>query len=257
MHPIALEIGSLSIRYYGIMAAIGFLLASLVISWNRKYAAMNRDQANTVVLLAMLAGVTGARIFYVIQFYRQFENDFWRIFRIDLGGLVFYGGFFLAVAAILIYCKLQKLDMVRVLDIFTPALALGHAMGRIGCFLNGCCYGKPTEICLGVVYPAGSEPARRYGEAALHPVQLYESAINIVIFAAMMLLVRRGRRGMATGAYLAIYGVIRFADEFFRGDHQQYWRGLTPAQTIGLGMVPAGIAVMVYFYRRGKKSENA
>lgn len=256
MHPIAFEIGSVSVRYYGVMAAIGFLLASAVISWNRKYADMNRDQANAMVLLVMISGVVGARIFYVIQFYRQFESNFWSIFRIDRGGLVFYGGFFLAIAAAMVYCRMQKLDIARVFDIFTPALALGHAMGRIGCFLNGCCYGKPTEICLGMAYPPGSDPFRRYGAATLHPVQLYEAAINLVIFAAMMWIVRRGKRGMAIGAYLAIYGVIRFTDEFLRGDHQRYWNGLTAAQVIGLILVPIGVGVMIHMNRRGKE-ENA
>lgn len=252
MYPVIWEFGNFSLRSYGVMAAIGFLAATWVINWNRKFANLNGDQATGLVLWAMVAGVVGARIFYVIQFWQLFEHNLWNIFRIDRGGLVFYGGFFLAIGAIALFCRLNRLDLIRVLDLFTPALAIGHAAGRIGCFLNGCCYGKPTQCLLGVVYPAGSEPARRYGELALHPVQLYETGINILIFGLMLLLVRRTRRGVAMSAYLIIYGLIRFADEFFRGDHQQFWNGFTPAQVIGLGMVPVGILLLCYFQRQAR-----
>jgi prolipoprotein diacylglyceryltransferase len=90
----------------------------------------------------------------------------------------------------------------------------------------------------------------RYGIAPLHPVQLYEAAVNILIGILMMVLIRKCKPGMAASAYLGIYGIVRFADEFFRGDHRQFWNGLTPAQTIGLIMIPAGIALMIYFSRK-------
>ena len=97
----------------------------------------------------------------------------------------------------------------------------------------------------------------RYGDVPLHPVQLYEAAVNILIGLLMIVLIRKCKPGIATAAYLAIYGVIRFADEFFRGDHRQFWNGLTPAQTIGLVMVPAGIALMIWFARKARPADDA
>ena len=250
MHPIAVDFGGFAIRWYGVMAALGFICATGLIQLNRKYGKINSDQATTLMLLALFGGIIGARIFYVIQFAHQFRDNWLGVIRVDQGGLVFYGGFFLALAAIIVYCRMQKLNLIRVLDIATPSLAVGHAIGRVGCFLNGCCYGKPTDFFTGIAHPADSVPAMRYGVVPLHPVQLYEAGINILLGILMMYLIRKGKPGMATSAYLAIYGVIRFADEFFRGDHRQFWNGLTPAQTIGLLMVPAGIALMIYFARK-------
>lgn len=252
MHPIAFEFGNFAIRWYGVMAAVGFIVANFVIQWNRKKAKLSSDQSTTLIMLAMIFGVIGARIFYVIQFWNQFEGHFWRVFRVDQGGLVFYGGFFLALIAIFTYCKIYHLDVVRVMDVCAPALAIGHACGRIGCFLNGCCFGKPTEWLVGVVYPDGSAPFLRYGTMPLHPVQLYEAGLNILIFGVMLVLVKRGR-GVALSGYIAFYGLMRFADEFFRGDHQQFFNGLTPAQTIGLVMIPAGLCALLYFRRHAAK----
>ena len=256
MHPIALQFGDFALRWYGVMAAIGFLTATFVITRNRKYADMTSDQASGIVFLAMISGIVGARIFYVIQFFDSYRHDFWGMFRVDRGGLVFYGGFFLALITVLIACRVWKLAVPAVLDVCAPALAIGHAAGRIGCFLNGCCFGKPTECFTGVVHPEGSTPFLRYGAMPLHPVQLYEAAINIALFFLLFYLVRKTHRGVTTGVYLTVYGLIRFADEFFRGDHRQFWNGMTPAQTIGLLLVPAGIIILTLAIRHGKRSDK-
>jgi len=260
MHPIFFSIGPMTIRWYGVMAAIGFLLATVLITMNRKRANMSDNQASTLLFIAIIGGVVGARIFYVIQNWsKQFSGNFLEIFRIDHGGLVFYGGFFLAVGGIIVYCRKSKLDMVRVLDVFTPAMAIGHAMGRIGCFLNGCCYGNVTHSCLGVHYPEGSTAWLKFSGAPLHPVQLYEACGNIILAAVMFILLRRTKRGIPIASYLTLYGILRFSDEFFRGDHSfdQLWLGrFTPAQTIGLLLIPAGICTLIYFLRKNDKENN-
>ena len=260
MHPIFFTLGPLTIRWYGVMAAIGFLLATVLINMNRKRADMSENQASTLVFIAIIGGVLGARITYVIQNWStQFKDNFSEIFRIDHGGLVFYGGFFLAIAGIIIYCRKSKLDIARVLDVFTPAIAIGHAMGRIGCFLNGCCFGNVTHSCLGVHYPAGSAAWVKFSGAAVHPVQLYETCGNILLAAVMFILLRRTKRGVPLASYLILYGVLRFSDEFFRGDHghDQLWLGtFTPAQTVGLLLIPTGICTLIYFARKNGKEDN-
>ncbi len=257
MHPIFLEIGSLSIRWYGIMAALGFLSAVFLVSYNRKIAGMNRDQATTLVFIGVFAGIIGARIAYIIQFWDSYRNNLLEVFRIDRGGLVFYGGFFLAMLCIILYCRKNKFDMWRVLDVVAPALALGHMFGRIGCFLNGCCFGKPTQCFLGVLYPAGSPPDHMHHGLPLHPVQLYEASANLILFAIMFYLVRNTRRGIATASYLIAYGMLRFMDEFFRGDHTDAIAGyFTRAQAIGMFLIPAGLVLLIYFIRYDKKNNK-
>ena len=253
MIPILFHIGSFPVRSYGVMAAIGFLLGCWMVNWNRRIAGMTADQASTSLLTAMIAGIVGARIFYVVQFFHQYRDHLWRIIRIDQGGLVFYGGFLLAIASLWVFARRQKLDIVRILDAYTPAIALAHACGRIGCFLNGCCYGKPTELFWGVRYPAGSEAALRYPGEALHPVQLYEAGGQFLLCFLYFYLVRHTRRGVAMSCYLIFYGTFRFLNELLRGDNPRVFELFTPAQLIGLAIIPAGVLLLVHFLRHGNQ----
>lgn len=254
MFPIALQFGSFSIRWYGVMAALGLLAATLILNSNRKYIGMTKEQCSNAVMVALIAGILGARIFYVVQFFDLYRNNLFEIVRIDRGGLVYYGGFILAVLSLIFYSRIAKIDIIRLWDGFTPALAVAHAFGRIGCFLNGCCYGKPTSLFLGVVYPDGSEPARRYGDAALHPVQLYEAGENLLCAVLYFYLVRKAPRGVAGASYLIIYGILRFVNELARGDHKLIWNLFTPAQLIGIVLIAAGSIMMTFFLRRREKT---
>ncbi|MBO5792212.1 MAG: prolipoprotein diacylglyceryl transferase, partial [Lentisphaeria bacterium] len=119
MHPIALQIGALSIRWYGVMAALGLLAATLILNSNRKYVNMTKEQCSNAIMVALIAGVLGARIFYVVQFFDLYRDNLFEIIRIDRGGLVYYGGFILAVFALFVYSRMAKIDFVRMWDGFT------------------------------------------------------------------------------------------------------------------------------------------
>ena len=135
MDPICFQIGSFEIRWYGVLAALGFLVATYLVNLNRRYARMNSDQATSLVFFAVIAGIVGARIFFVVLNFEQYRQQLWKIVRIDEGGLVFYGGFFLALMTVILYCRWHKISMVATMDVLAPALAagdLGIAMGAIG-----------------------------------------------------------------------------------------------------------------------------
>ncbi len=251
MDPVLLEIGNFSLRWYGVMAAAGFLTALYLFQLNRAKAELSGDQVINIMMLAMISGIVGARIFYVVQNWSFYRHDPGAIIRIDQGGLVFYGGFILALILIVWYVrKVCKADVIRVLDVMSPALAAAHALGRLGCFFNGCCYGKPAEIFWAFAYAPGTEPYKRYGSLPLHPVQIYEAVLNIILAGILFYLVRKGKRGVAMASYLAAYGVLRFVDEFFRGDHMDFLQGFTPAQVIGFAMMPLGVILLVKFLRQ-------
>lgn len=252
MNPIAFHAGSLTIYWYGIMAAAGFLLATLVMRFTRNHADMSDDDVSNAMIIAMFSGLIGARIFYVVQFFDQYRNNLADIIRVDKGGLVFYGGFLLALAALIVYCKIKKKDAVSVLDACAPALAVGHACGRIGCFLHGCCFGKPAAF-LGVHYPAQSAACQTYGNAALYPVQLFEAGANLAVFWLFFQLARKAGRGIAMSSYLIYYGTLRFCMELMRGDNTRYWGLFTQAQLIGLILIPVGIILLIYF-KSGNKN---
>lgn len=261
------------IHWYGICVATGFLVSLFVMQYKRKYAGLTSDQVFDLGIIVVVCGIVGARLFYVVQFHSQFEGNWLKVFRIDQGGLVFYGGFILAILTIWFYCRWKKLSILRILDICAPAMALGHAFGRIGCFMQGCCFGAPCRI--GVVFPPGSAPAERYpdmgsvvqnlkvyGQAvassqSLYPVQLFESFGNLLLGLMLLFLFRKVKKtGQIAASYFIGYGILRFCLEFIRGDHTDYFLGLTNAQVIGLTiMVPAGLLFFFYFGKYGKNVE--
>jgi phosphatidylglycerol---prolipoprotein diacylglyceryl transferase len=265
MNPIAFKIFSFPIRWYGVMAALGVCSAYWLIRKNRKYADLSSDQVADLTFLMVVTGVIGARIFYVVQYFDQFRYTYfngvkvlrstpamlWEMLRVDHGGLVFYGGFIVTVIAMIIYCKKKKMDFWKISDILAPGLALGHVFGRIGCFLNGCCYGKPNSW--GITYSAKFFPGCKYPGHALHPVQLYEAATNLLLAVVLCFFLKKVKRGQVLAIYIFLYGIIRFCDEFFRGDHSPedlYFGTFTPAQFIGLFLIPIGIGLFIYFQKK-------
>ncbi|OQA86348.1 MAG: Prolipoprotein diacylglyceryl transferase [Lentisphaerae bacterium ADurb.Bin242] len=271
MHEIAFDLFGMPIHWYGIFVATGFLVSLVVLQYKRRYAGMTSDQIFDLGIIVVVCGILGSRLFYVIQFHRQFEGNWLKVFRIDQGGLVFYGGFILAFLTIWLYCRWKKLSIPRILDICAPAMALGHAFGRIGCFMQGCCFGAPCRH--GVVFPPGSAPAERfpdmgsvlpnlkiYGQAvassqALYPVQLFESFGNLLLGLFLLFLFKKVKKaGQIAAVYFIGYGILRFCLEFLRGDHTDRFLGMTNAQVIGLAvMLPAGLLFYFYF---GKYGEN-
>ncbi len=259
MHPIFLDLGFIKIHWYGVMAALAAMSAFYTLIWNRKYAGLNKDQAADIIFYCVLiGGVVGARIFYVLLNWSSFAPDPWpAVIRIDQGGLVFYGGFFLSVLLIILYCRRHKLSVIGVFDVMAPSLAIGHGISRIGCFLQGCCYGRPTDFFLGVKYPVYTpeippDYINIYPGLAVHPVQLYECLGNILLGLFFIYLLRRGvKRGVTVSCYFIGYGMLRFLDEFLRGDHpaSEYLYNLSPAQVIGVGIIPVGVILLIFFLR--------
>ena len=257
MHQIAFTLFSHPIHWYGVCIAVGFLLATGLMIQLRHYAGMSRDHVFDIAMLSIFSGIIGARVFFVIQFWNeQFAGrPFSAVFRVDKGGIVFYGGFIAAFASLCIYAFRKKLSIRLILDLAAPAIALGHAFGRLGCFLQGCCFGRcaPENFPGAVRFPAGSMPFHRYpGPDGLHslplyPVQLYECALNLLLSALLVILLRKNRKpGRIAAVYLIAYAAIRFTIEFFRGDHTDSFLHMTPSQNIALFvMLPLGI--LVYF----------
>ena len=288
MYPIAFTIGSFAVHWYGVFIGIGFLVSFCLMLKLKQYASLTTDQVYNISMIALFAGVVGARLFYVIQFWDQFSGrGILAILNVHEGGLVFYGGFILAFAAEWIYAKWpsvrrmlglkekqtadgaeprKNISLLALLDVLGPAMALAHAFGRVSCFMQGCCFGKPAPngFPLAVRFPAGSPAAYRYpslltgGSEPVYPVQLFESAGNILMCVILLLLLRKRKyAGTIGGVYLILYGVMRFLLEFMRGDHTDSILGLTPSQFIAVAIaIPGGIIVFLTARKLGKKKEN-
>ena len=236
MHPDFFHLGPLDIHTYGVFVALGFAAGLYVATRRARAAGLDPDLINNLSLWLILAGMGGAKLFHIIFFWDDFRAGWqavgWRSLR---EGFVFYGGFIGACLATIAYCRVKKLPLWEVADVFAPALALGHAFGRMGCFFNGCCFGKVCTLPWAVRFP----PPHIMAGIPLHPTQLYEVAGNLAIFAGLTAFThRRQFPSQIWWFYVLLYGALRFTVEFFRGDYSHYYFGhLTLGHLIAAGMM--------------------
>lgn len=272
MDPIAFHLGPLEIRWYGVFVALAFLAALTLLVRRATKSGFGKESAADLALVAMIGGIVGARVLYVLQNLDHFRRQpLIEVIRVDHGGLVFYGGFIGACAAVAVFAKIRKRSPGEIADLAAPVLPLGHAIGRIGCFLNGCCFGRPWHGPCAVHYPPVIETARGVVQSdvfhvqsqkgvleggactPVFPVQLTATVANLAICGVLLLVEKRmKRRGQLFGVYMVLYAVTRFVVEFFRGDYLHSVARVTPAQVICLGLAPVGIATFVLAGRWGK-----
>lgn len=265
MDPIAFTIGGLTIRWYGVFTALGFMAGFLLMVARAPRHGISRDRVADFTFLAMVAGLVCARGLFVLQEWDYFGRNVGEIIRIDHGGQVFYGGFLGAVAAVAVYARCKRVGLADVADLFAPALPLGHAFGRIGCFLNGCCFGIPYGGPCSVHYPAGEAYSGTLQAQVLQgqvgvdavqslpvfPVQLVAAAGNVAICLVLLVVAPRLKaKGQLFALYAVLYSVARFSTEFVRGDHVSPPLGVTPAQWVSMGVFPVALAAFVWLGRR-------
>jgi phosphatidylglycerol:prolipoprotein diacylglycerol transferase len=255
------EIGSFEISPFGVMLVVAFLASFFQLRWGlERLGAGDDDDASAILLAAGLGGIVGAKVYYAVLY-----GD-WRLL-FDRSGLVWYGGFALGAAAVILVMRLRRLPAWPTADATAPALALGYALGRIGCFLVGDDYGVPTGGPFGVVFPVGvplptAANLRAMGAEVppgvapdallpVHPTQLYEAALALAIWAVgIWLLRRRPAPGTTTLAVVALLAVERFAIEFLRAKDDRFLGEFTVAQAISVGVLLL-VAVLAWLRRGG------
>ncbi len=211
MHPILFKIGDFALYSYGAMLFLAFSIGML---WTLKEAPLeefNLEHIYEAFILTIVLAVLGSRLTFVIFNWDLYRGDsWWRIFAFREGGLIFYGGLLAALTGVYFYCQYRKVSFFSALDLTSPFIALGYAITRIGCFLNGCCYGKITEVPWGVVFPTVDGFKR-------HPTQLYASASALLIFILLRYLRKyKDFDGFVFLLFVIFYGIYRFTVEFFR-----------------------------------------
>lgn len=242
--------------------ALGFLAG--LISWRIASHERHRDFAYCSDLLfwIMVAGILGGRVAYILADLPYFLRNPAEMIRVDRGGLIFYGGFIGGVIGAALFALRRRESVLDLFDFAVPSLPLAHAFGRIGCFLNGCCHGRVHDGCCSVQYPVDSLAwfhqlhgglIDRFAARSLpvYPVQLFEAAGNLLIYAGLVFLYRRKPpRGMVAAAYLLTYPVLRLSLEFLRGDPRQRSYGLSLAQWLSIGLLAAGLGLFVFVRHR-------
>jgi phosphatidylglycerol:prolipoprotein diacylglycerol transferase len=251
MHPIAFELGGFAIYWYGIFAALGFLFGFGTAS---RRAARDGISAEAIMNLApwIIGGaIVGARLLYVISYWNEefASKPLWEVIMIRRSGLVFYGGLIGSCLGTIYYCYSKRLPLWKVGDIMAPSVALGHAFGRLGCLMTGCCYGRACTLPWAIRFP---KDHWTHGEA-VHPTQLYESILNLMLYGSLAYLYRRKKYdGQVFVYYLLGYAMLRAFVEYFRGDYPMHYFGgkLTPAQLVSIGIFLTGATLWLVLRKK-------
>ncbi len=227
MHPILLKIGPLTIHTYGFMMALGVAFALWFLYVQSKSRGLQAPQMVDMAFYTIIIALIGAKIALFIGNFSYFMRRPGELFSLARTGGVFQGGLVFGTLFALWYFRKHRIPTWKVADIIGPALALGHGFGRIGCFFAGCCYGRECAAPWGVMFSSeyahnltGIPIKTAYVHPVLHPVQLYESALNFLNFLVLFLILRKKRfDGQVFAFYIINYSLIRYVTEFYRGDH--------------------------------------
>jgi phosphatidylglycerol:prolipoprotein diacylglycerol transferase len=245
MYPKLFSIGSFFIPTYGVLVALGFLAGLMVTLRLAARAGLPSEKVTNLAVYCAIAGVLGAKLFMFLfdfSYYAQNPGEIFTLGTLQAAG-VFHGGFLAALIVAALYMRQQKLPVLATMDIFAPGVAVGQAIGRLGCFAAGCCWGRECDLPWGVRFRSDfAAPVPL--DKTLHPVQLYESAANFLLFALLYRLSDRPHRpGQIIGLYLICYSSIRFVIEFFRNHEQALVLGLSLTQWISLGLLMLGATI--------------
>lgn len=231
MHPVLFKIGPYQLYSYGAMLALAFLVCSFLAKKRAASFGIDGEKVLDLTVLLIISGVIGGRAMFVLLDFGYFKARPLDIFKLWEGGLVWYGGFVLAVISGAVFLRIYKMPVLKTADLMMPYVALGQSIGRIGCFLNGCCYGKATVLPIGVVF----NPER----GAVLPTQLFESAAMFIVY--LILRRRIPSNGRTLFLYLMLYSAFRFLNEFLRGDNMLAVMGLTFSQFISVIIFAAAV----------------
>jgi phosphatidylglycerol:prolipoprotein diacylglycerol transferase len=217
VHPILFEFHGFKLHSYGLLLALAFLIGIQLFVSRGARRGMPEDRLHSLSLLLLVLSVVGGRALFVLTHGAEYARDPLAILRLWEGGLMLYGGYFLAIVGGIVYLRRAGLPVWRVADAAAPSMALGIGLGRIGCYLNGCCYGLPADLPWGVTFPTGSYASYTFPGQALHPSQLYLALSGCALFALLLALDRRPRfDGRLFWSYVLLDAVARFAIDFTR-----------------------------------------
>lgn len=274
MHSDLIEILGLKIQSYGLCMAMGFILCYWFARKLAKLSGRRPEEVDTLILMAAVTGVIGARIVFVAQNWAtEFAANPMRIFAFWEGGLVFYGGLLLAIVAFIVYAKMKGERIFSLGDFCLVFVPLGHAFGRLGCFMHGCCYGALCgDSALGVCFPPRSPAFMNqvaqgvispYALKALPvwPTQLFEAAGCLLLFGALWWVYRKWAKtlpGLTVACYTLGYALLRFVGECLRDDPRGATvLGMSFSQAISVGLAAFGlvvIGIILWEHRNGSKS---
>ena len=264
MRPVLFTLGSLPVRSYGLMMALAFLVGIWIARRRFRSRGLDPDIVIDFAVLVILTSVAGARAAYVMVRWDYFREAPLAIFRIWEGGLALYGGIIVGVIVGLTFLARRGIHIWRGADLMVPSVAMGIAIGRIGCFLNGCCFGEPCDLPWAVTFRPGSIAGQEFAGVHLHPTQVYESLIALGIFFVLLAVERRKPfEGFLFWLFVALLAISRFFIDPLRhyGTESILLRAggleLTNNQAMGVGLLMLAFLAMVHLARRSGQREKS
>jgi phosphatidylglycerol:prolipoprotein diacylglycerol transferase len=217
VHPTLLKFHGIELHSYGLLLAVAFLLAIQIFVARARARGLPEDAMHALSLWLLVLAIAGARALFVLTHWREYAADPLSILRLWEGGLILYGGYVAAIAGGIVYVRRRGLPVWRVGDAAAPSMALGVAIGRLGCFMNGCCYGLPTHLPWGVHFPPETMASYTFPGVALHPSQLYLSGSSLLLFVGILALDRKRRfDGWLFWTFVAADALVRIVIDFTR-----------------------------------------
>ena len=259
MHPVLFHIGNFELASYGLMTALGYVAAAGYLAprlKNSDIKGLTQDLFWNILFIVFLGALIGGKLLFIIVSWPQLgatlADKLTNIVHELRYGFVFFGGLLVSVTAAVWYMRRHHLPLLKTSDFLIVGLPLGHALGRIGCFLAGCCYGKPTTLPWGVRFTdTHSLVAPQLLGVPLHPTQLYEAAFNLVLLLLLHYASKKPHKnGKILVEYIWCYALMRFVVEFFRGDFRGgFLLGLSHSPVISLGIAAIALYIWVKFLR--------
>ena len=243
------HIGPLTVYGYGTMMAFAILAAVITVMLRGKRKKADTDTVLSLAIVCAVSGLLSAKLMFLITEWRYFIRDPFLYLTDFTDGFVVFGGIIGGTMAGFLYCRIRRLPFLKYFDLVMPSIALAQAIGRIGCFLAGCCYGRETHGVCAVVF---RDSAFAPNHVPLIPTQLYSAGLNFLNFMILLLIDRKQKSdGMVAACYLIFYSGGRFVMEFFRGDLERGNIGvLSTSQFIAVFTFAAGLFMAIYRIRK-------
>jgi phosphatidylglycerol:prolipoprotein diacylglycerol transferase len=260
MHPILFEFGDWPVYSYGVLLALSYLAALQLAVVRARRQGLDGSRVMDLGIYLIISALIGAKLMLIVVDFRYFLAQPGELLSLVRAGGVFYGGLITAVVVGLLLVRRYGLPVWTTADLFAPGIALGHVIGRFGCLLAGCCYGRPTDVAWAVTFtdPVAAANVGTPLGIPLHPTQLYDAGAELAIMILLLATERRGRpfAGRTFWLYMLLYGISRFVVEFYRGDERGAFMGVSTSQLISMAIVPLAIGMLYWLGRRPSVSRN-
>jgi phosphatidylglycerol:prolipoprotein diacylglycerol transferase len=263
MYPRLFELGPITVYTYGLLLALAYLGGLQLALVRGRQRGLDPNRVMDLGIWIIISALLGAKLMLLIVDWRHFTENPRELLSLAQSGGVFYGGLILAVGVALWYLWRHKMPMWTVCDVFAPGIAFGHVVGRLGCFMAGCCYGKETHVPWAVTFtnPFANANAGTPLNVPLHPTQLYEAGAELLVLTFLLATEKRGRpfAGRTFWTYMFLYGISRFIIEIYRGDPRGFlFNGaLSTSQFISVLLVPLSLIMLVILSRRAPSPDAA